>query len=890
MYCFRSLLKILDNLQNKEAPNLQLLSDSFLTHGLLHNDISRIINPILLKLLASNTARVSIRHVNIQDSDSQSDITTQDHNRMENIQSKKIYAVSNVNGNIMYHVTDSPSPKPSKKRWFTFSKTDKRYSSSVINMTTSINEDSNVVTKKNRDFKGVTASPKSEKAPKNVKLIINPLSSKEVYPMGLDGSYTKKSTSSLDSFSSNDLTHTSSEDSFGKSLTPDRINGEKDSGFDSLKNKSSLELSTEKEYRAKLLLDSIEPISDGIIVEAVNDNLNFSKIPKSHSFDDQINIAKTSDIENSLVQSWSYCISDSDNLHANHELEISKSAEDFFRKNEEKIIVSEILNNIIDRVCAEVIDDDIDGTPMRPTELDLRSKANHQTPKNLVLYPIHSHLCLYYEVFDSNQIIYALHTLKNCINSNQQLFIKCLATSGIKDLKNSEILNLLARHRKSLLGYGFSGELHTEHTNFYRGYMFLDVIISICLNYSRTFFPFLDDSSLLTDEMNNNLKIQLESLDILNTIMKKLIIMVEENSKGFPSYIADLLVKCKLQKILLNCLLISVRNFDEEMTFAEEILAYNNFQLCDNYNKVGEHVEAYQIQILRLINSLIILESKVFSQKTQSDSVNGENINSTVLIPQQQIFLSAVMSALRQQNMKHLHENWLYLVTSCLPYFGDNLKQISISVIHQICNNIEQIASNYNKLELDNELCSDYAVTQLEALTVLCHYCLLDSSQTVNQNVPTNQNAHPTHSGEIINNLFNVFFSPLGSDLHFTSKQNSDHYQNARKTILSHMPRIISSVAKLWQTIVNLESDFNGIYGNSKVVKQQLLEFLSPISVHHSTSFLAAISVTWYERRNPFTSVKTVSHLLYNISFYKIKTTNFKYVIKLYISPTVKKY
>ncbi|CAG9833682.1 unnamed protein product [Diabrotica balteata] len=859
----RSLLKILDNLQNKETPNLQLISESFLTHSLLHNDIARIINPILLKLLASNTARVSIRHVNIADSDSQSDITKDEHTRMENIQSKKIYAVSNVNGNIMYHVTDSPSPRPSKKRWFTFSKAGKRYSSSVINMTTSINEDSNnVVTRKNRDFKGVTNSPKSEKTPKNVKLIINPLSSKEIYPTGLDGSYTKRdSNSSLESISSsNDLSPTSYDDSLSKCYTPERLtNGERDSGFDSLKNKSSLELSNDREYRARLILESIEPIADGVMVEAVNDGVTVAKIPKSQSFDEQINVAKTTDMESTLVQSWSYCISDSDNLHASCELEISKSAEDFFRKNEEKIIVGEILNEIIDRVCSEDIDD-IDGGAIRPTDLDLRCKMNQQTPKNVALYPIHSHLCLYYEIFDSNQIIYGLQTLKNCINSNPQLFIKCLATSGIKDLKSNEILNLLARHRKSLLGYGFAGELSNDYVNFYRGYMFLDVIILICLNYSRTFFPFLEDSSLITEEMNNNLKIQLESLDILNIIMKKLIIMVAENSKGFSSYIADLLVKCKLQKILLNCLLISVRNFDEEMTFAEEILAYNNFQLCDNNNRIGEHVEAYQLQILRLINSLIILEHKVFSRKGAGESsTNGEALNSSiVLIPQQQIFLSAVMSALRQQSIKYLHENWLYMITSCLPYFGDNLKQISISVIHQICDNVEKIATNYNMPELENELCSDYAVTQLEALTMLCHYCLLDSSQTVNQNVPTNSTTPLTNPGEIINNLFNVFFSPLGSDINFSSKQNSDHYQSARKTILSHMPRIISSVAKLWQTIVNLENDYNGVYGNSKIVKQQLLEFLSPISVHHSTSFLAAISVAWYERRNPFSSVKTV--------------------------------
>lgn len=96
-------------------------------------------------------------------------------------------------------------------------------------------------------------------------------------------------------------------------------------------------------------------------------------------------------------------------------------------------------------------------------------------------------------------------------------------------------------------------------------------------------------------------------------------------------------------------------------------------------------------------------------------------------------------------------------------------------------------------------------MTQLGSLTILCHYCLLDASQTVNQNVPAAASTSAvSNPGEILNNLVNVFFSPLSSDINFSAKQNSDHYQNARKTILSHMPRIISSVAKLWQTVVGM--------------------------------------------------------------------------------------
>lgn len=242
------------------------------------------------------------------------------------------------------------------------------------------------------------------------------------------------------------------------------------------------------------------------------------------------------------------------------------------------------------------------------------------------------------------------------------------------------------------------------------------------------------------------------------------------------------------------------------------------------------------------------------------------------------MFLSAIMSALRNQHTKNLHEKWCNMVTSCLPYFGENLKQISISVIHQICNNIEEIAGNYRSSKMDGDLCCDYAVTQLESLTILCHYCLLDSSQTINQSNTPNPSTPLSNPGEILNNLVNAFFSPAVNDVNSTNKQNTDCYQSARKTILSHMPRIISSVAKLWQTIVALEGDYNGLYGNARVVKQQLLEFLSPISVHHSGSFVAAVAVTWFERKSIFSNVKMVlpepnasqSNLVYLISAIRV--------------------
>lgn len=155
-------MKILDNLQNPQRTNIRLLTETFLTHSLYRNDISRIINPIFLKLLNPGTARISIRFVNIQDTDSPGDNAYQyDALKNEDLVIKNVYAVSNVDGNVMYHVANDPSPKQAKKKWYLFSKAGKKYTQ-VINMTTTITDNLSVITKKNKDFK-VDVSPNFER-------------------------------------------------------------------------------------------------------------------------------------------------------------------------------------------------------------------------------------------------------------------------------------------------------------------------------------------------------------------------------------------------------------------------------------------------------------------------------------------------------------------------------------------------------------------------------------------------------------------------------------------------------------------------------------------------------------------------------------------------------
>ena len=165
-----------------------------------------------------------------------------------------------------------------------------------------------------------------------------------------------------------------------------------------------------------------------------------------------------------------------------------------------------------------------------------------------------------------------------------------------------------------------------------------------------------------------------------------------------------------------------------------------------------------------------------------------------------------------------------------------------ISIVHQICTNIDKIT----KSGPGHQNPPDYCASLLESLTVICHYCLLDNTQQVSlSNIINPQNfnlgAHNSSSGLSYNNILNFLATSSSQLIEALPKLNTQQ-MTTRNRVLSHLPRIIASVALLWETEV----------GQSRLVKQQLLEFLSPISLHHGCNFLAAISVAWQERGKVF--------------------------------------
>lgn len=151
-----------------------------------------------------------------------------------------------------------------------------------------------------------------------------------------------------------------------------------------------------------------------------------------------------------------------------------------------------------------------------------------------------------------------------------------------------------------------------------------------------------------------------------------------------------------------------------------------------------------------------------------------------------------------------MHRNWTDLVTQSLSSLSlSGLSKIVISVIYQICTNIDKLTKDKSLLV---NLPPDYVLNQLEALTVLCHYCLLDSSQQTLLFNHTSQHWSITNSlsnaGQRLNNLMHGFLSSTRSE----SNTKNLKQLAVRMALLNHMPRITSTVTNLWDTdIGNIE-------------------------------------------------------------------------------------
>ncbi|KAM6208340.1 protein DOP1A isoform 2-T2 [Sarcoramphus papa] len=492
-------------------------------------------------------------------------------------------------------------------------------------------------------------------------------------------------------------------------------------------------------------------------------------------------------------------------------------------------------------------------------ESDVGSPGMRKSP-NFNIHPLYQHVLLYLQLYDSSRTLYAFSAIKAILKTNPSAFVSAISTTSVNNAYTPQLSllqNLLARHRISVMGKDFYSHIPVDSNHNFRSSMYIEILISLCLYYMRSHYP--THVKVTSQDLIGNRNMQMMSIEILTLLFAELAKVIESSAKGFPSFISDMLSKCKVQKVILHCLLSSI--FSAQKWHSEKLAGKNIVAVEEGFSEDSlinfsedefDNGSTLQSQLLKVLQRLIVLEHRVMTVPEENETGFDFVITDLEHIGPQQpmtslqylhsqpitcqgMFLCAVIRALHQHCACKMHPQWIGLITSTLPYMGKVLQRVVVSVTLQLCRNLDNLIQQYKyetglsdnrPLWMASVTPPDMVLTLLEGITTIIHYCLLDPSTQYHQL------------------LVNV---------------DQKHLIEARNGILSILHMIMSSVTLLWSILHLADSSEKTAaaaasittinLGSTKNLRQQILELLGPISMNHGVHFMAAIAFVWNERR-----------------------------------------
>ncbi|XP_019393220.1 PREDICTED: protein dopey-1 isoform X1 [Crocodylus porosus] len=493
-------------------------------------------------------------------------------------------------------------------------------------------------------------------------------------------------------------------------------------------------------------------------------------------------------------------------------------------------------------------------------ESDVGSPGMRKSP-NFNIHPLYQHVLLYLQLYDSSRTLYAFSAIKAILKTNPSAFVSAISTTSVNNAYTPQLSllqNLLARHRISVMGKDFYSHIPVDSNHNFRSSMYIEILISLCLYYMRSHYP--THVKVTPQDLIGNRNMQMMSIEILTLLFAELAKVIESSAKGFPSFISDMLSKCKVQKVVLHCLLSSI--FSAQKWHSEKVAGKNIVAIEEGFSEDSlinfsedevDNGSTLQSQLLKVLQRLIVLEHKVITVPeenetgfefviTDLDHISAQQPMTSLQylhsqpITSQGMFLCAVIRALHQHCACKMHPQWIGLITSTLPYMGKVLQKVVVFVTLQLCKNLDNLIQQYKyetglsdsrPIWMASVTPPDMILTVLEGITTIIHYCLLDPSTQYHQL------------------LVNV---------------DQKHLFEARNGILSILHMIMSSVTLLWSILYQADSSEKATVaaaasvttinlGSTKNLRQQILELLGPISMNHGVHFMAAIAFVWNERR-----------------------------------------
>lgn len=367
-------------------------------------------------------------------------------------------------------------------------------------------------------------------------------------------------------------------------------------------------------------------------------------------------------------------------------------------------------------------------------------RRSSSSPPHFNIHPLYQHVLLYLQLYDSSRALHALSAIAAMLRAAPSGFVGAISTTSINNTYTPQLSllqNLLARHRVSVMGKDFYCPIPQDsHSHCFRSAMYLEIIISLCLYFLRSYYS--AHVAAGAQDLAGNRAMQLTSVEVLTLLFSELAKATGGSAKGFASFISDVLSKCKVQKVVLHCLLSSIfsaQKWHDQRAAGVNVATIEEGLSEDSVINLSEDqidsCSAVQSQLLRLLQSLVVLEHRVLVPAEEGgeggpggggaggggtgsgagagfellggevEHVNPQQPMTSLQylhgqpITAQGMFLCAVIRALHQHHACKMHPQWIGLITATLPYMGKVLRRVVASVTLQLCRNLDNLIQQY---------------------------------------------------------------------------------------------------------------------------------------------------------------------------------------------------
>ena len=317
---------------------------------------------------------------------------------------------------------------------------------------------------------------------------------------------------------------------------------------------------------------------------------------------------------------------------------------------------------------------------------------------------------VYIQVYDTDQVLYALSLLQAVLMVKSVSVISSLASSVIS---------------VGALTSSQSQQNDHQRTSSTSQKTLLEVILLSLVSFLRSDYP--KSLHVSHSDVVENLRVKATALEMISFFMSQLskILSSTDHSEGNqnlihnPSYVSALVTLCNIQTITLLLFSKVVNSLKSDTNFKQEIAFNGNNSVNDSLtasssvasgrmvskktDQGGLSLElplrVVYIHLLRCLQSLIALETQCISSSSASNTPSAKQPKKSFSLPlhiepgvsctAQPFFQSLLTEILADNSLSVLHLPLLHMFSACLPHLHNQLDDLAPKVLRQLCQNLE---------------------------------------------------------------------------------------------------------------------------------------------------------------------------------------------------------